>query len=100
MLGFLVDFWCHLYGIKLVIIFPGISFNVTLGKKLLQLGIALPENLENQTEGLLGNFNNNPDDDFIPRYSDQPLAHNSTDRTIFEQFGQTCKSLLYYFSCF
>ena len=83
------------YSKSCLLLFPGIYFNVTLGKKLLQIGVGLPEAFQNQTEGLLGNFNNNPDDDFIPRYSDKSLPYNSTERTIFEEFGQTCKSLFY-----
>ena len=55
--------------------------------------LVVPPTFKGKTYGLLGNFNDNPDDDFIDRGSDTPRASNSTDNQIFE-FGKTCKALL------
>ncbi|XP_052249684.1 uncharacterized protein LOC127857318 [Dreissena polymorpha] len=46
----------------------GVTFNVTEGNGLLQMAIAMPNTLKNKkTVGLLGNYNDNDKDDFIPR---------------------------------
>ncbi|KAH3701354.1 hypothetical protein DPMN_076339 [Dreissena polymorpha] len=55
------------------------------------MAIAMPNTLKNKkTVGLLGNYNDNDTDDFIPRGANTSLSRPS-ERQIFEKFGSTCK---------
>ena len=54
----------------------------------LQLSIALPDSFKNKTSGLLGVFNDNPDDDFRDRNG--TILDLFTEREIYE-FGLLCK---------
>lgn len=66
----------------------GVMVNISLGMRLLAISISLHESYKNTAVGLLGNFNGNDSDDFIPRGSVNPL-NNPNERTIFHEFGQT-----------
>ena len=47
----------------------------------------------NKTMGLLGVFNKDPSDDLTPANGGAPLNTNtSSEKTIYFQFGETCKS--------
>ena len=64
--------------------------NITLANGMLGINALVPKTL-NKTRGLMGNFNGDPNDDYIPRDSKTPLASNSTEQQIFFDFGKTCK---------
>ena len=72
--------------------FSGISVNITTGIGMLTISTVVPVIFKEKTYGLLGSFNDNPDDDFIPREETTPLPANITDRQIFD-FGKTCKNI-------
>ena len=64
---------------------------MTLGARMLTIQIGAPsEALEYTTKGLLGNFNGDPSDDFMSR-NNTMYANNSSEETLFHNFGQTCK---------
>ena len=65
--------------------------NITAEVGMLMISTAVPKSYKRRTSGLLGNFNDNPEDDFTPRGETTPLPSNITDREIFE-FGKTCKT--------
>jgi hypothetical protein len=67
----------------------GGSVVVTLQTSFLEVSAALPDSFINMTSGLLGVFNNNPDDDFRDR-NGFVLDLNS-EQEIYEQFGLICK---------
>lgn len=68
---------------------PGIDITVTVSFKSLEIAIALPMAFQNQTRGLLGNFNGIKDDDFVLP-NGTTLRSNLTDRQIFYLFGNEC----------
>ena len=62
---------------------------VTLGQHLITYTLELSEDMLNDTVGLVGKFNGDVSDDFtVPDGS--TININSTDETIFHQFGQKC----------
>ena len=67
----------------------GGSVGVSLQTNFLALSVALPDSYRNLTSGLLGVFNDDPDDDFRDRNG--TILHLSSEREIFEQFGLLCK---------
>ena len=75
----------------------GVMFNVTLGLGLLQMYLGMPETHQSDTIGLLGNFNSDKTDDFLPRYAATALSDTINERQIFHDFGQTCKFSTFYF---
>ena len=70
----------------------GITINVTAG--IPNFVLALPPSFKNQTRGLLGNYNGDKMDDFIPRNQDNALLDSISDQDIHEMFGQTCMHCL------
>jgi len=83
----------HFYPMLLSFI-AAISFNVTVGTGLLQMGLSMPSTLRNQGAlGLLGNFDGNGSNDLIPRGQTSSITDTS-DRSIFENFGQTCRCIM------
>ena len=75
---------CHLF------IITGVTLNITAEVGMLKIATAVPTLYKGMTFGLLGNYNDNPDDDFVPRGETVPLPSNHTERQIFD-FGSTCK---------
>ena len=61
------------------------------------LAVSLPERYaqKRSTKGLLGPYNKDSSDDFLPRYSDVPLQQNSSLEDIHWKFGITCKENVY-----
>ena len=53
--------------------------------------VALPTGAMGRTQGLLGNFNGDPSDDFIPRGASEPISATSTTEEVHNQFGITCE---------
>lgn len=75
--------------------FPtGISVTITDVKEALSIIFAAPKSFKNQTKGLLGTWNDDPEDDFcLPNGTVIPSS--STGREIHYQFAQLCKSKHY-----
>ena len=73
---------------------PEISLTITIGMKSLDISVAMPLTYQNQTRGLLGNFNGMQGDDFILP-NGTVLGSNLTERQIFEMFGNQCKQPQY-----
>ena len=67
----------------------GITINVTAG--IPNFVLSLPSSFKNQIQGLLGNYNGDKMDEFIPRHQDNALLDSISDQEIHEMFGQTCK---------
>ncbi len=63
--------------------------SVSLQSNFLEMSVSLPESYRNVTSGLLGVFNDNPDDDFRDRNG--TILNLVTEREIYEQFGLLCK---------
>ncbi|XP_070175148.1 fibrillin-2-like, partial [Littorina saxatilis] len=67
--------------------FPsGISITISIGMKSLDMSVTMPTEFQTQTKGLMGNFNDNKDDEFILP-GGTPLGNNLTERQIYEDFG-------------
>ena len=57
---------------------------------MMTIVFSAPESFKNKTMGLLGKWNDNPDDDFtLPDGSTIPISAN--DSTIHYEFGLKCK---------
>ena len=77
----------------IVVSFPsGFSIEVTPGIKLLQLSVSAPDDLMNNTEGLLGTFNGVKTDD-LQYPNGTMISSNATEEEIFH-LGQECKGFL------
>ena len=60
----------------------------------LDVAVVLPPDLRNtDVRGLLGNFNDLPEDDLISR-NGQTLSSNASEETIYFHFGETCELML------
>ena len=78
----------------IVVSFPsGFSIEVTPGIKLLQLSVSAPDDLMNNTEGLLGTFNGIKTDD-LQYPNGTVISSNATEEEIFH-LGQECKGFLF-----
>jgi len=64
---------------------------VTLRGYQLDVAVVLPPDLTNSdVRGLLGNFNGLADDDLVSR-NGTTLSSNSSEETIYFNFGETCE---------
>ena len=80
---------------QIVVSFPNgaaVIFDVAEGG-LPNFVLTLPPNstFNGKIQGLLGNYDGNPDDDFVNQ-NGSSIPTNSSDRTIHYQFGVSCKS--------
>lgn len=76
-----------------VVSFPsGFSIEVSPGIRLLQLSVSAPDDLMNNTEGLLGTFNGIKTDD-LQYPNGTVISSNATEEEIFH-LGQECKGFL------
>ncbi len=75
----------------------GIGVTVTASFGMLSFVLSLPEQFQNLTRGLMGNYNGDPMDDIVYRNGTM-LAANVSDRMIHD-FGQSCKSSKYFCCC-
>lgn len=69
----------------------GITINVTVG--IPNFVLSLPSSFKHQTQGLLGNYNGDISDEFIPRNQTTELPSSISDQEIHQLFGQTCKPI-------
>ena len=70
------------------------GFTLTIGVTSQQLDITVgaSEQFKEQTKGLMGVFNGDPTDDLLPPGENaRPLANSSSEKSIFEDFGELCK---------
>ena len=68
----------------------GVTISVTGKDDVLNVGLGFSERFKGETVGLLGTWNDNPDDDLQAR-NGTILPADATEEEIFYQFGQTCK---------
>ena len=74
-----------------LVTFPsGISVTVTEVQESLSIVFAAPATFKHYTKGLLGTWNDDPEDDFL-RPDGTTLASNATGREIHFLFGLKCK---------
>ncbi len=67
----------------------GIGVTITASFEMLSFVLSMPEEFQNVTRGLMGNYNGDPTDDIVFRNGDM-LSGNVSDRMIHD-FGQSCK---------
>ncbi|KAI0239923.1 Mucin-like protein [Lamellibrachia satsuma] len=80
------------------------GFSLTIGVSAGQLDITVgaPDWFKNNTKGLMGVFNDDPNDDLLPPGENAvPLSNSSSEKTIFKKFGELWRimsidSLFYY----
>ena len=69
-------------------------FTLTIGVNAQQLDITVgaAANFKNHTKGLMGVFNDDPMDDLLPPGQNAvPLSNSSSEKTIFDEFGELCE---------
>ena len=81
-----------------LMVFPsGISVTVKVVSEALSIVLAAPRRFKNQTKGLLGTWNDDPDDDFLTP-NGTILPSNASSKDIHYNFGLLCKSGCYNYS--
>ena len=71
------------------------SIGISLQNGFLGISVSLPQNFMSMTSGFLGNFNGDPDDDFMDRSGNVVLS-SSSEQEIYTQFGLQCKLDIHY----
>ena len=61
----------------------------------LDITVGAPEIFKNNTIGLMGLYNDDPTDDLLPPGKNVALSNDSSEMTIFTEFGELCKCILY-----
>ena len=69
----------------------GVSITITNSNGALSFVLIVPPSWKGLTTGLMGNFNGNKSDEFIPRHQVMPLSDAISDRNLHWMFAQTCK---------
>ena len=69
----------------------GASITIKNINGALSFVLVVPPSWKGLTIGLMGNFNGNKSDEFIPRKQVIPLSDAISDRNIHWMFAQTCK---------
>ena len=63
----------------------------------LDITVGASDKFKNNTKGLMGVFNGDPNDDLLPPGENAvPLANSSSEKTIFKEFGEKCTRRVYY----
>ena len=63
----------------------------------LDITVGAPDDFKENTKGLMGVFNGDPTDDLQPPDENVlPLSNSSSEKTIFNEFGEKCKRHIYY----
>ena len=73
---------------------PVIGFGITISSAegAISFVLQVPATWQGHTTGLLGNYNGNKSDDFVPRGSKAAISDGESDRNIHFHFAQTCKT--------
>ena len=71
----------------------GICISISAVQGVLNIVAIVPPSWKSSTRGLLGNYNGNKYDDFVPRGADNSLPGTITDRSVHFKFAQTCALL-------
>ena len=69
------------------------GFSLTIGVSAEQLDITVgaSDKFKNNTKGLMGVFNGDSADDLLPPGKNAlPLSNSSSEKTIFNEFGEKC----------
>ena len=75
-----------------LMVFPsGISITVKVVSGALSIVFAAPRSFKNETKGLLGTWNGDPEDDFLTP-NGTIVPSNATSKDIHLNFGLSCKS--------
>lgn len=78
-----------------LMVFPsGISVTVKVVSGALSIVLATPRSFKNQTKGLLGTWNGDPEDDFLTP-NGTILPSNASSKDIHYDFGLLCKSIFW-----
>ena len=57
----------------------------------LDITVGASDKFKNNTKGLMGEFNGDPNDDLLPPGENVvPLSNSSSEKTIFNEFGELC----------
>ena len=70
----------------------GINVKISLGIGMLTQEVTVPKAYQGITDGLLGNFDGDPANDFVFRNGSR-IDGNSVDRDVFS-FGQSCEFII------
>ena len=74
-----------------LMVFPsGISVTVQVVSGALSIVFAAPRSFKNETKGLLGTWNGDPEDDFLTPNGTM-LPSNASSKEIHHKFGLSCK---------
>ncbi|KAK2162836.1 hypothetical protein NP493_1501g01029 [Ridgeia piscesae] len=83
----------------------GFSLTIGVSAEQLDITVATPDNFKDNTKGLMGVFNDDPTDDLLPPgVNAVALSNSSSEKTIFNEFGEKWRipgavdSLFYYAS--
>ena len=61
----------------------------------LDVTVGAPDWFKNNTKGLMGVFDDDPNDDLLPPGENAvPLSNSSSEKTIFNEFGELCTCFL------
>ena len=71
------------------------SVTVAMQEEFLGISLQFPRSFVNQTSGLLGVFNDNPDDDFQNPKGQVLDIDTSMDRAVYYDFGLLCKFVVH-----
>ena len=71
---------------------PGVSITIKNTNGALSFVVVVPPSWKGLTSGLMGNFNGNKSDEFIPRKQVMPLMDAISDRNLHWMFAHTCKN--------
>ena len=69
----------------------GVGITITITEGALNFVLQIPASWQGRTTGLLGNYNGNKSDDYIPRGRTRAVSDEESDRFIHFEFGLTCK---------
>ncbi len=78
---------------KYPLCFQNAGFSLTIGLSVHQLDLTVgaPIEFKSHTKGLLGVFNDDASDDLLPPGDNAaPLSNSSSEKMIFEEFGEKC----------
>ena len=69
----------------------GFGITVSSTEGAMSFVVQVAASWQSYTTGLLGNYNGNKSDDFVPRGSKAAIQNSESDRNIHFKFAQTCK---------